>query len=274
MKTVNVICTELKKIVLSPYFFIGVAAFALMCFSSSGYLDPVKNKEYSIFEMIGMLDEPQAKSNDFSAQAVCSRGLGGWLMMFLCIIVSFPSVKLLCDERRCNEKRYIISRMGVFRYCLSKFVCAVVSAGLICAGGFLLFSGAVHIIFPQAEPDMLAYTTPYRKLLAQAVLTGICVAVLPFLICSFTANPYFCICIPFLIQYMYNTALSKFMLDTAGNAGNFRKTAVRSVSPTNIGSIFYDTRSGCYTLIIYVVLAGLSLLVFSFAQRRCTDIGQ
>lgn len=272
MKTLNVIYTELKKLIISPYFLVGVLAFTLMCFSSPGYFDG--EKEYSIFEMITMLDSDKVELYDFSAQSVCSRGFGGWLMMFLSIIVSFPFVKLLCDERRCSEKRYLISRTGVFRYCLSKFVSAVVSAALICAVGFLTFSGIVHIIFPQAQPDMLMYSSPYWKYLLQTVLTGICVSILPFLICSVTTNQYFCICIPFLIQYMYNTASNKFMMETGYDNSDTKSIIVQSITPINLGSLVYGIKTSYYTLIIYAVFAVAALFIFSFAQRRCTDIGQ
>lgn len=272
MKTLNVIYTELKKLVISPYFLIGVLAFTLMCFSSPGYYDG--EKEYSIFEMITMLDEQKSKLYDFSAQQVCTRGFGNWLMMFLGIIVSFPFVKLMCDERRCSEKRYILVRTGVIRWCISKFVSVVVSAALICAIGFLLFSGIVHIIFPQAQPDMLIYSSPYWKYLLQAVLTGICVSILPFLICSVTTNQYFCICIPFLIQYMYNTASTEFMMKAGYDNSDTKSIIVQSITPTNISSLLYEVKTGYYTLIIYAVFAVIALFLFSFAQRRCTDIGQ
>lgn len=274
MKTVNAICSELKKIVINPYFLAGVLAFTMMCFGSSGYYDAAGSKEYSIFEMMTMLGTDKAALYEFSAQYVCTRGFGSWLVMFLGIIVSFPFVKLLCDERRCNEKRYLISRTGVFRYCLSKFTGAVVSAALICALGYLLFSGAVYIIFPKAEAGTVALSLPYWKCFLEAVLTGMCVSVLPFLICTVTANKYFCICIPFLMQYMYNTAIGKFTLDAKYGGLDIKTVILQSLSPDNISSILYDVKKCCYTLAFYAAFAVIALLLFSFAQRRYTDIGQ
>ena len=93
MKTLNCILTELKKVILSPYFAVGIIAFALMCFTSSAYTDYSNMNEVSIFEMTAMLGTQQGQNYEFSAQYVCSHGFGIWVVQFLSIIVAFPFVK-------------------------------------------------------------------------------------------------------------------------------------------------------------------------------------
>ena len=221
MKTLNCRLTELKKVIISPYFAVGIIAFALMCFTSSAYTDYSNMKQISIFEMMTMLGTDKAESYEFSAQYICAHGFGMWVVQFLSIIVAFPFVKVLCDEHRYSEKRYIICRMGKLRYCLSKFISAIIGGAVLCALGFLLFSAAVYIIFPKAsalspeQAEMLAACNiSYPKKLLETVIMGAGAAVLPFLISVFTANQYFCICIPFLLQYMQMTAANKLIFDS------------------------------------------------------------
>ena len=281
MKTLNCILAELKKVILSPYFLIGVIAFALMCFTSSAYTDYSNMNQISIFEMVTMLGTDKAQGYEFSAQYVCSRGFGTWAVQFLSIIVAFPFVKVLCEERRFSEKRYIISRMGKLRYCLSKFLSAIISGAVLCALGFLLFSAAVYAIFPKPnelpteQAQMLAeIDISYPKKLLETVIMGAGAAVLPFLISVFTANQYFCICIPFLLQYMQMTAANKLIIDSVSDCPEWRRALILAVYPNSLREIIYCTKTGIISLIGYAFLAAAALTLFIIMARRCTDCGR
>ena len=99
MKTLNCIITELKKVIISPYFAVGIIAFALMCFTSSAYTDYSNMKQISIFEMMTMLGTDKAESYEFSAQYICAHGFGMWVVQFLSIIVAFPLVFLDISQK-------------------------------------------------------------------------------------------------------------------------------------------------------------------------------
>ncbi|MGN0600506.1 MAG: hypothetical protein ACI4JK_11505 [Oscillospiraceae bacterium] len=281
MKTLNCILTELKKVILSPYFAVGIIAFALMCFTSSAYTDYSNMKQLSIFEMVTMLGTEKAESYEFSAQYVCAHGFGTWVVQFLSIIVAFPFVKVLCDERRFGEKRYIICRMGKLRYCLSKFLSSIIGGAVLCALGFLLFSGAVYMIFPKVselspeQAEMLASCNiSYTKKLLETVIMGAGAAILPFLISVFTTNQYFCICIPFLIQYMQMTAANKLILDSISGCPEWQRALIMSVYPNSLQEIIYCTQTGIISLIGYAFLAAAALTLFIITARRCTDCGR
>lgn len=281
MKTLNCILTELKKVIISPYFAVGIIAFALMCFTSPAYRDYSNMNEVSIFEMITMLGTEKAETYEFSAQYVCSRGFGVWVVQFLSIIVAFPFVKVLCDERRYSEKRYIISRMGKLRYCLSKFISAIIGGAILCALGFLLFSAAVYMIFPNVselspeQAEMLANCNiSYPKKLLETVIMGAGAAVLPFLISVFTANQYFCICIPFLLQYMQMTAANKLFLDGYWEYPEWQRTLIQAIYPSNLRELAYGTNTGLVSFAGYALLAAAALALFIITARRCTDCGR
>lgn len=282
MKTLNCILGELKKVILSPYFLIGVIALALMCFTSSAYTDYSNMNQISIFEMVTMLGTDKAQGYEFSAQYVCSRGFGTWAVQFLSIIVAFPFVKVLCEERRFSEKRYIISRMGKVRYCLSKFLSAIISGAVLCALGFLLFSATVYAIFPKPnelpteQAQMLAeIDISYPKKLLETVIMGAGAAVLPILVSVFTTNQYFCICIPFLIQYMQMTAANKLFLDGLSvKYSEWQMTIIQAVHPSTLRSLAYGTNSGLVSFAGYALLAAAALISFIITQRRCVDCGR
>lgn len=281
MKTLNCILTELKKVILNPYFAVGIIAFALMCFTSSAYTDYSNMKKISIFEMMTMLETEKAESYEFSAQYVCAHGFGAWIVQFLSIIVAFPFVKVLCDERRYREKRYIICRMGKLRYCLSKFISALFCGAVLCALGYLLFSVAVYMIFPNVnelsseQAEMLAaINISYPKKLLETIIMGAGAAVLPLLISIFTTNQYFCICIPFLLQYMQMTAANKLILDSISNCSEWQRALIMAVYPNSLQEIAYCTQTGVFSLIGYAFLAAAALTLFIITVRRCTDCGR
>ncbi|MGN1120276.1 MAG: hypothetical protein ACI4Q4_07945 [Oscillospiraceae bacterium] len=237
--------------------------------------------EVSIFEMISMLGTEQAESYEFSAQYVCAHGFGTWVVQFLSIIVAFPFVKAICDERRFSEKRYIICRMGKLRYCLSKFISAIIGGAVLCALGFLLFSAAVYAIFPRAselspeQAEMLAtINISYPKKLLETVIMGAGAAALPFLVSVFTANQYFCICIPFLLQYMQMTAANKLFLDGYWERPEWQRTLIQTLYPSNLRELAYGTNTGLVSFAAYALLAAAALTLFIIMTRRCTDCGR
>lgn len=281
MNTIRCISAELKKVMISPYFLVGVLAFTLMCFTSPCYMDIETTKEVSIFEMLSLMTTEVADSVEFSAEYVCSKGFGYWITQFLCIIVSFPFIKVLCDERRFSEKRYIICRTGAFRYCLSKFVGAVVSAAVLCAAGFLLFTAVVYMIFPSGnkltpvqEEWLARLDIPYLRCLFETVITGVGVAIPPFVVCIFTRNQYFCICIPFLLQYMQMTFANKLFMTYAESYTEQQRVVLMALYPQNLRMAAYGADEGILSAALYLLLALTALIVFYISQRRCVDSGQ
>ena len=278
MKTIGVISTELKKVIISPYFLIGVSAFTLMCFTSEAYYDGTKR--YAVFDMIKLMGTDMAGNPEFSAENICQRGFGGWLIMFMGIIVSFPFVKVMCDERNYSEKRYIIARTGIFRYSFSKLISAVLSAAAICVAGYLLFTATVYMIFPKAsemggEISEYLYITPYLKNILAVAITGAAYAISAYLICAFIRNQYLCICIPFLANHLYKVVLEKFMSDNIYDTNAQTSMAIlNSLSPLSLSSFVYGVENNNYSIYIYAILFIIVLIIFNFMQRRNTDVGQ
>lgn len=282
-KTVNTLISELKRTILSPYFLACVILMAVMCFTSPGYMDYSTNKQYTIFEMMFMLGTEKAQSYDFAWQTVITMGFGVWMAQFLVILVSFPFVKIMCDERLYGQKRYYISRTGIFRYSISKLLSAVVSAALICLLGYLVFSVASMIVFPsintfsaseQETLDMMHMS--YTQNLIRVVLIGASFVPLPFIIAAFTRNLYFSVCIPFLVQYMHRTAENKIMsgIYTSGGLSEKKQILLQLSTHNSAGLIATaEANYALYAAMLHAVIFAAAFLVFYIVQKRRVDNG-
>ena len=138
------------------------------------------------------------------------------------------------------------------------------------------------MIFPKPsaltaeQAEMLANCNiSYPKKLLETVIMGAGAAVLPFLTSVFTANQYFCICIPFLLQYMQMTAANKLFLDGLSvKYSEWQMTLIQAVHPASLRNLAYGTNSGLVSFAGYALLAGAALTLFIITQRRCVDCGR
>lgn len=283
MKTVTALFSELKRIILSPYFLICVILMAMLCFTSSGYMDYSTNKQYSIFEMMFMLSNGNVQSADFARETVIGNGFGTWTAQFLVILVSFPFVKVMCDEKLYGQKRYYISRTEILRYSASKLISAVISAALVCLLGYLLFSAVCMAVFPsiesfsKSEQELLTVMgVPYAENLLRVILVGASFVTLPFIIAAFTRNIYFSVCIPFLVQYIQRTAENKIIFDMK-TLGKFReKTGVLVTIFSHNSAGYIATEKGntaLYIALVHIVIMAAAFAVFYISQKRRVDNG-
>ncbi len=283
MKTINTLFSELKRTILSPYFIACIILLAVLCFTSSGYMDYSTNKQYSIFEMMSMLSSKAAQSSDFARETVIRNGFGAWTAQFLVILVSFPFVKIMCDEKLYGQKRYYISRTGILRYSASKLLSAVISAALICLFGYLLFSAVCMAVFPsidtfsKGEQEWFAMSgVTYANNLLRIILVGASFVTLPFIIAAFTRNLYFSVCIPFLVQYMQRTAENKMIFDMIASGKFNNKTSMLLTIFSHNSAGYIATVKGntaLYIVLIHVVIMAAAFAVFYIAQKRRVDNG-
>ncbi len=283
MKTVNTLFSELKRTVLSPYFLACVILMAVICLTSSGYMDYSTNKQYSIFEMMFMLSGKAAQSGDFAQETVIGNGFGAWTAQFLVVLVSFPFVKIMCDEKLYGQKRYYISRTGVLRYSASKLLSAVISAALVCLLGYLLFSAVCMVVFPsidtfsKSEQELFALmSVSYVKNLLKIIFIGASFVTLPFIIAAFTRNIYFSVCIPFLVQYMQRTAENKAFSNLAltGNYNEKANMLISLFSHNSAGNIaFAKGKIALYSAVLHTVILISAFVLFYIAQKRRVDNG-
>ena len=221
MGIIRAIKCDLDKAVINIGFVGAVFMAMLLCFTAVAYVDPNTSKSYTVFEAMLTLDRNIIRQdNSFASVYVFRLCLSGYITMFIPIITAFPFMVTFCAERNSGLMRFTISRTGKIRYFLSKFVSCTVSAGLAVMLGVMLYGIIVCASFPNIssygiDGEQLKHIFPngiipfVMKILAAAFVYG-AVSVMPaFFISSFCKNPYLITCVPFLLIYLWDTALEK-----------------------------------------------------------------
>lgn len=271
---------EMRKVVLSPYFLVGVLVFAGMCFTSNVAYDIHTGEEYTVFDMILRVFRGDPPDENFAEELMMVHAFSGWLVQFVGIIVAFPFVRVLCDERRSTAKRLCIYRTGVFRYTLDKFVVALCSSALVAAVGYLLFAGIVMTIFPSAtqlgSPLAESYSDAYLwKEVLSVALVGMSAGVLPLVIAAFTDDKYFCICLPVLVQYAHSVASQKmwYRYWEEGVWEPERERWLHLLEVNNIENIVWYEELRMFLIGIYVVILVAVFVLVYLRNRRSVDNG-
>ena len=214
---------DLNKTLLNIGFLGAVLLTAVLCFTAPTYHDLATDRSYSVFESFFSFKREFIESDQqFASLNVFQNGLGGYITMFLPIIVAFPFMVSFCAERNSGLMRFTISRTGCLRYYLSKFLSVLIGGGLAAMLGYAIYGLVVYGFFPNVnsyELDEFYYemhpdsqTVEVLKTLLSAFIYGAVTTLPAFLISSFSRNPYLITCVPFLMVYIWNTAINKLVL--------------------------------------------------------------
>ena len=219
----NSLRCDLNKTLLNIGFLGAVLLTAVLCFTAPTYHDLATDRSYSVFEsFFSFKREFMQSDQQFASISVFQNGLGGYISMFLPIIVAFPFMVSFCAERNSGLMRFTISRTGCLRYYLSKFLSVLIGGGLAAMLGYAIYGALVYGFFPNVnsyELDEFYYemhpdsqTAEVLKMLLSAFIYGAVTTLPAFLISSFSRNPYLITCVPFLMVYIWNTAINKLVL--------------------------------------------------------------
>ena len=223
MVIIHIIRQDLNKTLLNIGFLGAVLLTAVLCFTAPTYHDIATDRSYSVFESFFSFKREFIESDtQFASLNVFQNGLGGYITMFLPIIVAFPFMVSFCAERNSGLMRFTISRTGCLRYYLSKFFAVMIGGGLAAMLGYTIYGAVVYGFFPNLSsyqmdefmqemyPD--GQVSEVLKLLLSAFIYGAITTLPAFLISSFSRNPYLITCVPFLMVYIWNTAINKLVL--------------------------------------------------------------
>lgn len=213
---------DLNKAMINIGFVGAMLTAMLLCFTAIAYMDPDTSKTYTVFEAMFTLDKKIiAEKHELASITVFQQCLSGYITMFIPIIVAFPFMVTFCAERNSGLMRFAITRTGKTKYCLSKFFACCFSAGMAVMLGVMLYGVIVSFVFPDIStypvdpnnpwgaPYPNGVLEPILQTLAAAFLYG-AISVMPaFFISSFCKNPYLITCVPFLLIYLWQTAVDK-----------------------------------------------------------------
>jgi ABC-type transport system involved in multi-copper enzyme maturation permease subunit len=253
MKLFNSLRCDLNKAVINLGFLGAAAVTAILCFTANVYTDMSNDKTYSVFEALFTLDKNIIKTDySFAAIVVFKKALSGYITMFIPIIVAFPFMVSFCAERNNGLMRFTITRTGKYKYYLSKFFASFISGGLAVLLGVALFGAIIYLIFPnlstyEIAADELEWIMPngtftiIGKMFLSAFLYG-SVSTLPaFFLSSFCKNPYLITCVPFMLNYVWSTAINKAVAKGWENGDWDVYERLTPFSPDSITTVSYST---------------------------------
>lgn len=271
MKLFRLLKTDLYRAVAHVNFGAAALIFGALCFTAEGCVDA--GRSITVLELA--LFYPAEKiSHRFllSDYHLFLAGIGPYNLIFAPILAAIPSIPGFCRERRNGYLRFLLPRCGVTWRCLSLFLSALLSGGLVVMAGYGLYGLCCWVLFPglTAEAAQWIAAPIWRGVLAQlagAFFFGVVAALLPVLLAGVSKNAYFILCSAFALFYTYCN-----FLDTLSNrlfdCGELEKSfQVMMFYPTSVFQCFSGHEPWRLVLWIGAAAAVLGLLRLCMARR-------
>lgn len=291
MKFFHTLRQDLNKTVINLGFLGAALMTCLLCFTAEAYMDSSTQKSYTIIEAFYTFDKQFVQANStFASVYLLGRAFMGYVSMFLPIIVAFPFMVSFCAERNNGLMRFTISRTGKLRYYLSKFFASFIGGGLAVLIGLVIYGIAVYIMFPSLssyppDPWMTESHQPAElEMVIRTLLSGFvygAFSTLPaFLLSSFCKNPYIITCLPFMLVYIWNTAITKLRFK-AFEMNNYEQSYMDKLeafspdSPKYLPSVLFDKMSDMqkYVLMFNGIYLAVMLIGFIVIMNLRIDKG-
>lgn len=287
MKLLNCLRCDLERSVANIGFLGAAALTCILSFTATVFIDPSNDKLYSAFEALTLDKELLLSDNSFAAVSVFQKALSGYVTMFLPIIVAFPFMIAFCSERNSGHIRLTISRAGRIKYYLSKFLSAMIGGGASVMIGVFIYWIITAMLFPalsryDISAEELAWILPNGyaaaviRMFAAAFYYG-AVSTLPALFfSSFCRDPYIITCLPFMLNYIRDTAVNRLM-QAAFDRGDFEAGfGIQAYSSSAVTALTYSSEINDQlktALILNTSLIAVMLIGFIFIMELRRDKG-
>ena len=270
---------ELKKLSFIPYLILSISGIVLLCLSATGETD-MSGKQISIFSLIFQAQQANTDISK-SALALWQAGIGGWLVVFAPMLLSMGYILLLSEERRNGQIRFHILRSGNWKYCISKVCSGALAGGIVFLIGYALFGLLLVMRFPSVrtfpieEQEIFLLGSSIgiviMKKLIGAFLYGMFGSVFGVGVAIVFRDKYMLVCLPFMINYIYQQVLGKLASDCMV-AEKYEKItwieAMRTESIMNISGSVTWLIPFVVMLVIYVVLIGVFYLSMKIGEKQ------
>ena len=110
------------------------------------------------------------------------------------------------------------------------------------------------------------------KKLVSAFLFGVFTSAPSFILCAFCNNAYLILCVPFLLFYVWNTAITKITLYAFENGADAILTAIPPFSPTAVLQLLSSKELYYIIATSSVVLLFLILSFIGYVLKKNTEI--
>ena len=296
MKTIRLIINNTKIVLTSAGFYGSVTMMIILCFTSELFSDSSANKGYSVINVLLNTDRKTMLGDiKYCSYYAISNCTDGFLPIFIPIIVAFPFIPALCNEREAKFKRYTIYRLSKASYNTGTYISAMLSGGAAILLGFIVYTFIVSKAFPNIDDYSLERSESLRATLkffypnvdnigVLYVFKGIelflfgAISVLPALfLSSFIKNKYLIICIPFLLKYLllqYYLKLRYIAYEDITNPNHKLNTFLDITHPNSMMTIFSQGDMRPKILIFVFLELILSFALYCLTTNRRLDNGE
>ena len=266
---------EFKKNIYVPYIFIEIIGIIILCLSATGETD-MNGKQISIFSLI--FQELPANTDVLkSALSLWQAGIGGWLVVFAPMLLSMGYILLISEERRNGQIRFHILRSGNWKYCISKLCSGALAGGIVFLIGYALFGLLMLVRFPSIrtfsaeEQEILlmgsSISVVIIKKLIGAFLYGMFGSVFGIGVAIVFRDKYMLVCLPFMINYIYQQILTKMATDAMAAEAYERLTWIETFQPENIMNISLGWNWFLSVILMLAIYAVLSVIFYRCVKR-------
>lgn len=266
---------EFKKNIYVPYIFIEIIGIIILCLSATGETD-MNGKQISIFSLI--FQELPANTDVLkSALSLWQAGIGGWLVVFAPMLLSMGYILLISEERRNGQIRFHILRSGNWKYCISKLCSGALAGGIVFLIGYALFGLLMLVRFPSIrtfsaeEQEILlmgsSISVVIIKKLIGAFLYGMFGSVFGIGVAIAFRDKYMLVCLPFMINYIYQQILTKMATDAMAAEAYERLTWIETFQPENIMNISLGWNWFLSVILMLAIYAVLSVIFYRCVKR-------
>ena len=266
---------EFKKNIYVPYIFIEIIGIIILCLSATGETD-MNGKQISIFSLI--FQELPANTDLLkSALSLWQAGIGGWLVVFAPMLLSMGYILLISEERRNGQIRFHILRSGNWKYCISKLCSGALAGGIVFLIGYALFGLLMLVRFPSIrtfsaeEQEILlmgsSISVVIIKKLIGAFLYGMFGSVFGIGVAIAFRDKYMLVCLPFMINYIYQQILTKMATDAMAAEAYERLTWIETFQPENIMNISLGWNWFLSVILMLAIYAVLSVIFYRCVKR-------
>ena len=266
---------EFKKNIYVPYIFIEIIGIIILCLSATGKTD-MNGKQISIFSLI--FQELPANTDVLkSALSLWQAGIGGWLVVFAPMLLSMGYILLISEERRNGQIRFHILRSGNWKYCISKLCSGAFVGGIVFLIGYSLFGLLMLVRFPSIrtfsaeEQEILlmgsSISVVIIKKLIGAFLYGMFGSVFGIGVAIVFRDKYMLVCLPFMINYIYQQILTKMATDAMAAEAYERLTWIETFRPENIMNISLGWNWFLSVILMLAIYAVLSVIFYRCVKR-------
>ncbi len=272
-----------RKIMTSRGFWLCVGMTILLLFSAPIYTDFDTQNRYSAFRALTDFSGEELTSHyELCSIMVIQNARGGWFTLFAPIITAFCFVPLMTAEREENAVRFQIFRTSKLKYSITRFFSGVISGGTAMTLGYVIFSGAVAMLFPGVS-RMTGYEAEFLKDIAfdfPKLVLGVWLFgafwSIPAMFCICVLNnKYLIMCIPFFAKYALMQTVQKLSQNAYADFEHIDKAMLRFiniVNPDGLLWITYSTQQRT-TALFFAITAAVFFAMFIIIMQKRGDCG-